>query len=64
MTEYNCLCHLAANDRKSDTGKLFGKDLLSMIKKEKGLVALAEHDDQQQFTMPYNDLLNNTVYDC
>jgi len=64
MTEYNRLCHLAANDQKSETGKLFEKDLLSMIKTEKGLVALAEHDDQQQFTMPYNDLMNNTVYDC
>lgn len=64
MTEYNCLCLLAANDRKTELGKLFEKQLLSTIKTEKGLVELDAHDDENNFMMPYNDLLNNLVDDC
>ena len=64
MAEYNCLCYLAAKDRKTELGKMFEDELLSMIKMEKGLVAMAAHDDEQQFTVPYTDLLNDSVNDC
>ena len=42
---------------------MFENKLLSMIKMERGLVAMASHDDEQQFTVPYNDLLNDSVND-
>ena len=31
---------------------------------EKGLGAMVSHDNEQQFTEPYNDLLNDSVNDC
>ena len=31
---------------------------------ERGLVVMVSHDDEQQFTVPYNDLLNDSVNDC
>ena len=64
MAEYNRLCYLVAKDRKTELGKLFEGELLSMIKTERGLVAMVAHDDEQQFTVPYNDLLNDSVNDC
>ena len=64
MAEYNRLCYLVAKDRKTELGKLFEEELLSMIKMERGLVAMVAHDDEQQFTVPYNDLLNDSVNDC
>ena len=63
MAEYNRLCYLATKDRKTELGKKFENELLSMIKMERGLVAMASHDDEQQFTVPYNDLLNDSVND-
>ena len=64
MAEYNRLCYLVAKDRKTELVKLFEGELLSMIKMERGLVAMVAHDDEQQFTVPYNDLLNDSVNDC
>ncbi len=64
MSEYNRLCHLAANDRETELGQLFEQRLFEMIKIERGLVTDQSHEVEQQLTMPYNDLLNSSVYDC
>ena len=65
MTDYNQLCHLAANDRETDIGKLFEENFFDMVKQERGLVSDQMYDMEQQLTMPYNDLLlNSSVKDC
>ena len=64
MNEYNHLCRLAANDRETEVGKLFEDHFIEMIKRERGLVPDQSQADAEQLTMPYNDLLNNSVNDC
>ena len=60
----NHLCYLAAKDEKTELRKLFEDELLSTIKIERGLVTMIAHDDEQQFTLPNNDLLNDSLNDC
>ena len=64
MSEYNRLCHLAANDRETELGPLFEQRLFKMIKIERCLVTDQSHEVEQQLTMPYNDLFNSSMYDC
>ena len=63
MNEYNHLCWLAANDQETEVGKLFEDHFIEMIKTERGLVPDQSQDDAEKLTMPYNDLLNNSVND-
>ena len=51
MTEYNRLCHLAANDRETDLGKLFKENFIDFVKKEKSLVSDQMYGMEQQLTM-------------